>query len=81
MREYTRDTRRDEDRGNMALLMEDLRRLRRDENGKNTGFRINARNTRIIKKKDIRQVRNKKDLNKISPSKRMIFKSQGIVNK
>ena len=71
MREYIRDTRRTEDRDNMNQLMMDLRQLRRDENNKNI---------RIIKKKDIRQVRKQKDLPKKLPqSKRMIFKSNNTL--
>lgn len=54
MRDFIRDSLRDEDRDNMNLLLEQMKEARRDENSKKGGYRFNGKNTRIIKKKDIR---------------------------
>lgn len=80
MKDFIRDSRRDEDRKNMSFLMDELKRARRDENSKG-GFKFNARNTRIIKKKDIK-VQNKRGIGPgLIQSKRKIIGSQGVINK
>ena len=84
MQEFIRDTRRDEDRENMQQLIMELRQERREENTGRRGnaVRVNNRNTRIIKKKDIKHHNNRKGIgNSYSQSKRKIIRSQGIINK
>ena len=81
MKDFVRDSRRDEDRKNMSFLMDELKRARRDENSKKGTFKFNTRNTRIIKKKDIK-VQNKRGIGPgLIQSKRKIIGSQGVINK
>lgn len=81
MRDYIRDTRRDEDRDNMNMLIYELKQARRDENSKKGGVRFNGKNTRIIRKKDIR-IHNRRGIGtNITQSKRKIIGSQGVITK
>jgi hypothetical protein len=73
MRDFIRDSRRDEDRDNMNLLLEQMKQERRDENSKKGGYRFSGKNTRIIKKKDIR-IQNKRGIGaNLIQSKRKIL--------
>lgn len=81
MRDYMRDIRREEDRDNMNILISELKQARRDENSKKGGVRFNGKNTRVIRKKDIR-IHNRRGIgNSITQSKRKIIGSQGVITK
>ena len=78
LRDFIRDARRDEDRDNMKILINQLKRARRDENSKRS---VGNKNVKVIKRKDIR-IQNRKSIgNNFTQSKRKIIGSQGIINK
>lgn len=71
-RDFIRDSRRDEDRDNMNMLINQLKRARRDENSKRS---VGTKNVKIIKRKDIR-IQNRKSIgNNFAQSKRKIIRS------